>query len=24
VLRNHVVSWQDAYGTPAPPAEQWV
>jgi 2-keto-4-pentenoate hydratase/2-oxohepta-3-ene-1,7-dioic acid hydratase in catechol pathway len=24
VLRNRVVSWQDAYGTPAPPAEQWV
>ncbi|WP_371552262.1 fumarylacetoacetate hydrolase family protein [Streptomyces sp. NBC_00554] len=24
VLRNPVVSWQDAYGTPEPPAEQWV
>ncbi|MFE2431041.1 fumarylacetoacetate hydrolase family protein [Streptomyces sp. NPDC059373] len=24
ILRNRVVSWQDAYGTPAPPAEQWV
>ncbi|MFE7071517.1 fumarylacetoacetate hydrolase family protein [Streptomyces sp. NPDC057620] len=24
VLRNRVVSWQDAYGTPEPPAEQWV
>jgi len=24
VLRNQVVSWQDAYGVPAPPAEQWV
>ena len=23
-LRNHVVSWQDAYGQPAPRAEQWV
>jgi 2-keto-4-pentenoate hydratase/2-oxohepta-3-ene-1,7-dioic acid hydratase in catechol pathway len=24
ILRNHVVSWQDAYGTPPPAAEQWV
>lgn len=24
VLRNRVVSWQDAYGVPAPAAEQWV
>lgn len=24
VLRNRIVSWQDAYGTPEPPAEQWV
>ncbi|MFD0304992.1 fumarylacetoacetate hydrolase family protein [Streptomyces sp. NPDC127119] len=24
VLRNRVVSWQDAYGTSEPPAEQWV
>jgi len=24
VLRNRVVSWFDAYGEPAPPAEQWV
>ncbi|MGP3769668.1 fumarylacetoacetate hydrolase family protein [Streptomyces sp. SDT5-1] len=24
VLRNRVVSWQEAYGTPEPPAEQWV
>lgn len=24
VLRNPVVSWQDAYGTPAPAADQWV
>ncbi|WP_329310745.1 fumarylacetoacetate hydrolase family protein [Streptomyces sp. NBC_01262] len=24
VLRNRVISWQEAYGTPAPPAEQWV
>jgi 2-keto-4-pentenoate hydratase/2-oxohepta-3-ene-1,7-dioic acid hydratase in catechol pathway len=24
VLRNRVVSWRDAYGTDAPPAEQWV
>ncbi|WP_329549416.1 fumarylacetoacetate hydrolase family protein [Streptomyces sp. NBC_01356] len=24
VLRNPVVSWQDAYGTPEPPAGQWV
>jgi 2-keto-4-pentenoate hydratase/2-oxohepta-3-ene-1,7-dioic acid hydratase in catechol pathway len=24
VLRNRVVSWQDAYGSPPPPAEQWV
>ncbi|MFE4966173.1 fumarylacetoacetate hydrolase family protein [Streptomyces sp. NPDC056660] len=24
ILRNRVVSWQDAYGTPEPPAEQWV
>jgi hypothetical protein len=24
VLRNHVISWQEAYGTPAPRAEQWV
>jgi 2-keto-4-pentenoate hydratase/2-oxohepta-3-ene-1,7-dioic acid hydratase in catechol pathway len=24
VLRNRVVSWQEAYGTPAPPAQQWV
>jgi 2-keto-4-pentenoate hydratase/2-oxohepta-3-ene-1,7-dioic acid hydratase in catechol pathway len=24
VLRNHVVSWLDAYGTPEPPAQQWV
>ncbi|WP_328491902.1 fumarylacetoacetate hydrolase family protein [Streptomyces sp. NBC_00414] len=24
VLRNRVVSWQDAHGTPEPPAEQWV
>lgn len=24
VLRNRVVSWQEAYGTPAPPARQWV
>jgi len=23
-LRNRVVSWQEAYGCPAPPAEQWV
>ena len=23
VLRNRVVSWQDAYGTPEPPAGQW-
>ncbi|MDQ0772167.1 2-keto-4-pentenoate hydratase/2-oxohepta-3-ene-1,7-dioic acid hydratase in catechol pathway [Streptomyces aurantiacus] len=23
VLRNRVVSWQDAYGTPEPSAEQW-
>ncbi|MFE1794626.1 fumarylacetoacetate hydrolase family protein [Streptomyces sp. NPDC059517] len=23
VLRNRVVSWQDAYGTSEPPAEQW-
>jgi 2-keto-4-pentenoate hydratase/2-oxohepta-3-ene-1,7-dioic acid hydratase in catechol pathway len=24
VLRNPVVSWQDAYGSAPPPAEQWV
>jgi 2-keto-4-pentenoate hydratase/2-oxohepta-3-ene-1,7-dioic acid hydratase in catechol pathway len=24
VLRNRVVSWREAYGTDAPPAEQWV
>jgi 2-keto-4-pentenoate hydratase/2-oxohepta-3-ene-1,7-dioic acid hydratase in catechol pathway len=24
VLRNRVVSWKDAYGVEAPPAEQWV
>ncbi|MEU9367551.1 fumarylacetoacetate hydrolase family protein [Streptomyces avermitilis] len=24
VLRNPIVSWQDAYGTEEPPAEQWV
>ncbi|MEU4236916.1 fumarylacetoacetate hydrolase family protein [Actinoplanes sp. NPDC026619] len=24
VLRNRVVSWKDAYGTEAPPAQQWV
>ncbi|MFI6565204.1 fumarylacetoacetate hydrolase family protein [Streptomyces sp. NPDC050534] len=23
VLRNRVVSWEDAYGTPEPPAGQW-
>lgn len=23
VLRNPVISWQDAYGTPEPPAGQW-
>ncbi|MGY6023636.1 fumarylacetoacetate hydrolase family protein [Streptomyces spinosirectus] len=23
VLRNQVVSWEDAYGTPEPPAGQW-
>jgi 2-keto-4-pentenoate hydratase/2-oxohepta-3-ene-1,7-dioic acid hydratase in catechol pathway len=24
VLRNRVISWREAYGTGAPPAEQWV
>ena len=24
ILRNHVVSWQEAHGTTEPPAEQWV
>jgi 2-keto-4-pentenoate hydratase/2-oxohepta-3-ene-1,7-dioic acid hydratase in catechol pathway len=24
VLRNHVVSWESAYGSPPPAAEQWV
>jgi 2-keto-4-pentenoate hydratase/2-oxohepta-3-ene-1,7-dioic acid hydratase in catechol pathway len=24
ILRNPVVSWQDAHGTPAPAADQWV
>jgi 2-keto-4-pentenoate hydratase/2-oxohepta-3-ene-1,7-dioic acid hydratase in catechol pathway len=24
VLRNHVVSWRDAYGTDAPPADSWI
>jgi len=24
ILRNRVVSWQDAYGTSAPPAEHWI
>jgi 2-keto-4-pentenoate hydratase/2-oxohepta-3-ene-1,7-dioic acid hydratase in catechol pathway len=24
VLRNRVVSWREAYGTDAPPAQQWV
>ena len=24
ILRNRVVSWQEAHGSPAPPAEQWV
>jgi 2-keto-4-pentenoate hydratase/2-oxohepta-3-ene-1,7-dioic acid hydratase in catechol pathway len=23
VLRNHIISWQEAYGTPAPAFERW-
>jgi 2-keto-4-pentenoate hydratase/2-oxohepta-3-ene-1,7-dioic acid hydratase in catechol pathway len=24
ILRNHVVSWRDAYGADAPPADSWI